>query len=284
VSASRRHLHPAVEVPFRSGRIPCPVHGGNGLNCEVRYDDQGQIQWAHGYSHHCSLRAIIATLSGNGNLPNIITLAPAVDRAVTTASAKRTWDFSQEIRGTLAERYLTIRGITIKPPSCLRFHANVFHHRDASRDYYYPALIACAEIDGRFTGILRTWFDPTAPDLKLRIEPRKAALGTEAGAAVRLTPYQSSEIVLVEGIEDGLSLIQANPELTVWVALGSNLQGVRCPNTVSTVVLAGDNDLAGRKAVYAAVREFRRQGRQVRTLFPPVGVKDFNDELRLAQA
>jgi DNA primase len=277
---------PQVESALRSGRIPCPVHGGTDLNCEVRYNDRGQLRWARCYSHHCSRRAIIAALLGNKNLLNILAnLAPTIDRAVATASAKRIWDFSQEIRGNLAEHYLRdVRGITIKWPSCLRFHSNVFHHRNASGDYYFPALIACAEIDGRFAGIHRTWLDPAATDLKLYIEPRKAALGTQTGAVVRLSPYLSSTIVLTEGIEDGLTLIQANPELTVWVALGSNLQCVRLPSTVGTVILAGDNDLAGRKAVYAAVREFRRQGRKVRTVFPPIGIKDFNDQLRLAHA
>jgi DNA primase len=223
----------------------------------------------------------MAELSKNPSI--LANLAPTIDRAVTFASARRLWNATHEIKGTIAERYLKARGINMaRWLSALRFHINVFHHRDKKADYFFPALIACAEIDRRFAGVHRTWLDPTTPDFKIDFEPRKAALGTRAGAAVSLTPYQSSEVVLVEGIEDGLSLLQANPELTVWVALGSNLQGVQLPDFVTTVIVGGDNDSPGRKAAYTAVREFRRQGRIVRTVFPAIGIKDFNEQLQSA--
>ena len=167
-----------------------------------------------------------------------------------------------------------------RPPAALRFHPSLFHHSDASRDYYLPALIACAEdTAGHFAGIQRTWLDPTRTDLKLQLEPRKAALGTEAGSIVRLSPYLNSTIVLCEGIEDGLSIIQATGQ-TVWATLGTNMRMVRLPECVTTVVLAGDNDAAGQKAVEAAARHFHADGRMVRIVFPPPGTKDFNDSLR----
>ena len=268
-----------------SRRIPCPVHGGTEANCVVRYDKDGQPCSGSCYSHGCPSRVIVAAVRGltfGGKLSAIADRS--LDPAIARKSAQRIWNFSEEICGTLAEGYLRdIRGITIRPPACLKFNANVFHHSNSTGDFYFPALIACVETSGaRFAGIHRTWLDPSTPDFKLRLEPRKAALGTAPGAIVPLTgTLADSVVVLIEGIEDGLSIMQAAPHFMVWATLGAgNVRSVQLPNCVHTVILAGDNDRPGQKAIAAAARHFYAQGRKVRVTYPPPGIKDFNDLLR----
>ena len=214
-------------------------------------------------------------------MPELVARSTAgTDRIRHREAARKIWEHAAAPFHTLAHRYLWIRGIRDDPPAALRFHPSLFHHSDASRDYYFPALIACAEdTAGHFAGIQRTWLDSTRTDLKLQLEPRKAALGTEAGSIIRLSPYLNSTIVLCEGVEDGLSIIQATGE-TVWATLGTNMSAVQLPEVVTTVILAGDNDSAGQSAIERAARHFHADGRMVRIVFPPPGTKDFNDSLR----
>jgi hypothetical protein len=193
--------------------------------------------------------------------------------------ALRIWNFSQPLPGTLAERYLRHRGITIKPPASLRFNANI-KHPSGDNDTYYPALIACAEFpDGRFAGINRTWLDPSTQNLKLDREPQKATLGTAAGVVVRLTPTLSDTVVLTEAVEDGLSIVQATA-FTVWTTLGTNFSAVHLPDCVKNVIIAGDNDSPGQRAAALAVKHFHAQGRRVQTVYPPLKFKDFNEALK----
>ena len=262
---------------MKTARAACPVCGSRQFS--VRLDAQNRPVKPRCYYNRCSPAAILAALRGTPL--DQLRLTPTQDPGRNRAAAQRTWNFSQAVERTLAERYLRDRSITIKPPACLKFNANVFHHRNSSTDFYFPALIACAETsDGRFAGIHRTWLDPTTPDLKLGLDPKKASLGTAPGSVVRLTPTLSDTVVLTEGIEDGLSLVQAT-KLTVWCTLGTNIRAVQLLDCVRTVILAGDNDRTGQTAIQAAAKHFHANGRQVRIVYPPPGIKDFNDSLRV---
>ena len=265
----------------RSARIPCPICGHG--NCVIDFSTDGQPVDGHCYYSRCSPRAILATLKREKLPPEVFARATAqIDRSIAKAAALKLWNYSQPLEATLGEQYLRARGITIKLPASLRFTANLFHHRDRHNDYYFPALVACAETsDGRFAGINRGWLDPNAPDLKLHADPQKATLGTGAGAVVRLTPRFSSEIALTEGIEDGLSIVQMYG-LTTWATLGTNIRAVKLPDAVNSVLIAADNDSAGRRAANEAAEQFYGEGRAVRIVYPRIG-KDFNQELLAAR-
>jgi DNA primase len=141
-------------------------------------------------------------------------------------------------------------------------------------------MVACVESrDGRFLGVHRTWLDVTTANLKAPAEPQKAALGAISGGAIRLAAKLTETIVLCEGIEDGLSIIEAIG-FTVWVAPGtSGLRSVQLPDCVRTVIIAGDNDAPGREAVSATAMRFHSERRNVRIAYPSAG-KDFNDLMR----
>jgi phage/plasmid primase-like uncharacterized protein len=111
---------------------------------------------------------------------------------------------------------------------------------------------------------------------KAAVQPQKAALGSTGGGAVRLSPGISELIALTEGIETGLSVLQATQIIT-WAALGtSGLRTIRLPDCVHIVIICADADEPGLKAAHDAAQRFLREGRRVRVA-KPKGAKDFND-------
>ena len=104
------------------------------------------------------------------------------------------------------------------------------------------------------------------------------SLGQTHSGAVRLAAATET-LVLCEGIEDGLTLLQATA-LPVWATLGTaGLAAVLLPDTVRTVIIATDNDAPGKAAAAKAAARFLNEKRQVKIAFPPASYKDFNQML-----
>jgi phage/plasmid primase-like uncharacterized protein len=136
------------------------------------------------------------------------------------------------------------------------------------------------DLAGEIVGIHRTFLKPDGTG-KAAVEPNKMALGKLSGGAVRLTAG-ASELVLCEGIETGLSILQATG-LHVWAALGtSNIGQVELPDFVRTIIIAADHDDPGIKAARAAAQSYRESGYRVRILSPQKDGWDFNqvEEMR----
>ena len=92
----------------------------------------------------------------------------------------------------------------------------------------------------------------------------------------------ASELVLGEGIESVLSVMQATGK-PAWACLGtSGLKAVILPPEVKEVIIAADGDEAGEKAAEEAARRFVGEGRAVRIARPPTDM-DFNDLLIRAE-
>jgi len=106
------------------------------------------------------------------------------------------------------------------------------------------------------------------------------SLGHLHGGAVRLAAATET-LVLCEGIEDGLTLLQATA-LPVWATLGTaGLAAVLLPETVRTVLIAADNDAnnAGVLAAEKLAARLKKENRRV-VAYKPAGAKDFNDLVR----
>jgi len=117
---------------MKTARGHCPLCGS--AQFAVEFDAQNRPLKARCYYNRCSPHSILAALKGTAL--DQLRLTPTQDAGRNRASALRIWDFSQPVEHTLAERYLReARGITIKPPACLKFNPNVFHHRDSTGDY-----------------------------------------------------------------------------------------------------------------------------------------------------
>lgn len=201
--------------------------------------------------------------------------APDRDEARRIERARAIWRTAGPIQGTAAERYLAGRG--------LRPSAAWDGLRSATLSYpgasACPALVSPVRaLSGGLEGIQRTYLTPAGG--KLAVETPKLSLGRVRGGAIRLGE-PAGELILCEGLEDGLSLAQELTAACVWAAPGAGmLQAMRLPSDVHSVIIAADNDAAGEAAARRAGEAFAREGRRVRIMRPEARFKDWNDQLR----
>ena len=99
-----------------------------------------------------------------------------------------------------------------------------------------------------------------------------------SGGAVRLGQVQD-QVILCEGLEDGLTL-QQRLGIPVWVALGTSfLPKVELPPSVTKVIVAQDNDEPGAEAAEETAKVWFERGCESSIMRPPSGFKDFNELL-----
>jgi phage/plasmid primase-like uncharacterized protein len=191
--------------------------------------------------------------------------------------ARDIWRHSQSAIGTLVQAYLNSRGITIAPPSSIRFVALRWHVEFGWR---FPALLAGLQNrNGRFAGVSIVWLAADGSS-KAPVDPVRKSYGSLRGACVRLGPA-AEKLVVCEGVETGLSVAQECTELPVWAALSaSNLAAIELPSEVREVIVAADADRAGEEAARKAAWRLIEQGRTVRIARTGKSGLDFND-LRL---
>jgi len=213
-------------------------------------------------------------LSLPGELPRAPPEPASSDK---TRAARRLFGMGHPIGGTLAETYLRNRGIAaLEACRSLRFHPQCYY-RDATAQEKRPALLAAiTDLDGRITGVQRTWLEPTGRGKAAVATPRRT-LGRQLGHAVR---FGSADAVMLagEGIETVLSLKMVLPGLPMLAALAaSNLGALVLPPQLQRLYVARDRDPAGEAAFQRLARRAAGLGITVRPLDPVAG--DFNDDL-----
>ncbi|MCA1457042.1 toprim domain-containing protein [Bradyrhizobium sp. BRP22] len=199
--------------------------------------------------------------------------------------ARRLFAVSQPIARTLAETYLRNRRITaLRHDGALRFHPRCYYRPDEDAPVEtWPALIArVTDLDGRITGVHRTWLDPDGFDSatlgKAPIDTPRRAMGDLLGNAVR---FGAANDVLAagEGIETMASLRCALPTMPMAAALSANhLAALLLPLTLRRLYIARDADPAGDFAVAALTERALESGIEAIPLSPRLG--DFNEDLR----
>ena len=203
----------------------------------------------------------------------------------------RIWAAAKPIAGTPAALYLRNRGIDMDLPDCLRFARLAPPTIEgngllaANGPDPLPALVAAVTgPDGSLVAIQRTYLTeagrkaatvPTEQDRKPAV---KYSLGNVRTGAIRLGPVSGSMIV-AEGLEDSLTLMQALGR-SVWVAAGTSmLPHMAFPDVVRAVVIGADGDAPGRVAAEKAATAYAARELAVRIMYPAAGFKDFNAEL-----
>jgi phage/plasmid primase-like uncharacterized protein len=189
--------------------------------------------------------------------------------------AKRVWRSATPGPGTEVETYLRSRSLTMSMPPTLRYAR--LKHRESGRRL--PCMVAAVQApDGCLSGLHRTFLQPDGRG-KADVEPAKKMLGACRGGAVRLTPV-GRRLALCEGIETGLSIREACPDLAVWCALSAgNLDRLTLPSEVEEIVLVADGDPAGLAAAHRAAQRYGASDRRIRLVTPPSGM-DANELLR----
>ena len=159
-----------------------------------------------------------------------------------------------------------------------------------------PCLLSAFKAPtGQVMALHITFLHPTEPrkadlpkgkDAKLMFGPvTGCVLRIAHGPDHRDVPQDPHELILCEGVEDGLTIAQLWPTARVWVAgsLGHLASVDVSYPFISKVILARDNDTLGGEAEQqfeVAFAALERQGKGVSIARPQPPHKDFNDWLR----
>lgn len=260
---------PSLYVFSDSNRFHC-------FGCQAQGD---AIEFVRQYDRISFEEAVVAVQGGVSQFASQTAVSKvSKGRSNHSKFAKQIWDGARAICGTVAEQYLINRGLDpsrIPPSAPLRFD----YLTHSSTGQRHPALISrLDDNEGNFASIQRTFL--TDDGWKLPKVPNKMTLGPLSGNATKLSPYRG-EIAICEGLEDGLSLQYALPDVAVWVAAGTgNLSNLVLPSDCRRVTLAADNDNAGTTAAETACQTYLRQGFDARTIHPDHQFKDFNEQLQ----
>ena len=186
---------------------------------------------------------------------------------------------AEPIAGTLAERYLSSRGLPALSCADLLFHPDVTHWESRRG---FPCLVAIVRDHlGNRIALHRTYLADDGA-AKAPIDNPRKMLGSTGRGAVRFADIANGLLGLAEGIETALSVMAACPHLPVWATLSaSNLEQVVLPPEVHRIVILADHDGsgAGQRAAETAAHRLTAEGRRVWIALPSRGGEDFNDVL-----
>ena len=202
-------------------------------------------------------------------------------------AARRLCAISGPIEGTIVENYLHRRGIAhVDHGGSLRFHPRCYYRPDDDLPTEtWPAMIACVtNLNGRITGVHRTWLDPVEFDRirlgKAPIDTPRRAMGDLLGNAVRFGAANDDVLVAGEGIETMLSLRYALPTLPMAAALSANhLSAMLLSSSLRRLYIARDADAAGDMVQAVLSNRAQAAGIEAIPLLPRLG--DFNEDLHI---
>jgi hypothetical protein len=201
-------------------------------------------------------------------------------------AARRLFAISSPIEGTVVETYLQGRGIAhVHHGGSLRFHPRCYYRPDEDRPTEtWPAMIASVtDLDGRITGVHRTWLDPDGFDRvrlgKAPIDTPRRAMGDLLGNAVRFGVVDDV-LAAGEGIETMLSLRYVLPTMPMAAALSANhLSAMLLPSGLRRLYIARDADAAGDTVLAVLTHRAADAGIEAIALSPRLG--DFNEDLHV---
>ena len=271
----------------REWKACCPFHSDRTPSFTIYADDSRFMCFGCGAEgdvldfvmrlHGVRLPEAMEMLSSGGEWAMAVPRSdpPQAAQGDRSEEAWAIWNSASPATGTVVDAYLRSRGITIPLPSSIRFAQLPLGRRAP-----LPTLVAAVStLDGQVKGIQRTFLS-TDPIGKARLPGGKVkfSLGRVLGGAIRLGPPERS-LVVTEGLEDGLTLMQGLGR-SVWVAAGAGmLPSMELPESVRAVVIGADNDAAGQVAADKAADAFSAFGRRVRIMRPEQVYKDFNAQL-----
>ncbi len=197
------------------------------------------------------------------------------DARQRTGDALQIWRRAVPAPGTPVETYLRARGITIPIPPSLRYLAAARHKPTG---LVLPAMVAGVQGPDRKVKAVHRTFLSRDGTTKASVSDPRMSLGPVAGGTVRLAKA-NGRLAISEGIETGLSILQATG-IPTWAALSAtNMANVILPPDIRDVILGPDGDEAGATHAQQAARRFVDEGRAVRIAPAPDG-QDYNDLTR----
>jgi phage/plasmid primase-like uncharacterized protein len=252
----------------RTGKhVPCPVHGGrDGFRLFRDVADTGGgicntcgsfangfalLMWINGWEFGRAIREVAEQVGSR----------PRGDRSSEGNSEdekrreqlNRTWRESVSLTHPSAEParlYLARRGLSVKVPEALRFHAALGYFEDNRRLADYPALIAqVTGQGGEAVTIHRTYLTldghkaPVDSPKKLMRHPMARQM---TGGAIRLVPA-SHRLAVTEGIETALAVTEATG-IPAWATGNAHLLATfQPPAGIEQILVFADKDRPSRQ-------------------------------------
>ena len=206
---------------------------------------------------------------------------PATNPPNTPAehSARLLWERCQPLPGTLGELYLHSRSIDDANHPALRFDKEL-QYKEGTDISHWPAIVAAlTDLDDHVLAVHRTWLEPGGRNKADLPSPRKM-LGYSKGAGVRFRNnlLPDCDVVIGEGIETVLSILQALPQSAGIATLSATLMPrILVPRTSGRILIATDRDPAGYAAALKLKTRLEAEERTAELILPKNA--DFNDDL-----
>lgn len=276
----------------------CPFHDDSTASLSVT-EDEGVFHWfgchaagdvftfvqmIEGVDFKAALNRIA---TGNYDQPKpVLRSSEQNERDVNRARVE--WSKCVDIAETPAEKYLAKRCI---PSEIVRSQRDLRCGRfsfDGSAERHFALVAAVRDVNGSIVSLQRTFITEDGEKLTSQ---SKRNLASGKGGAVRLNSplvprkLNFADIVVCEGLEDGLTLARLCPEAMIWVAGGtSNLKAIDLPSLCFSVTIAPDNDSPGWKAANQLSKRLIAAGVDVSIFAPDDHFEDWNDWLCKAEA
>lgn len=261
-------------------RQPCPAcgRGPKDRTLGVTLDERGGVA-------HCHRCDYVSTLGGDQRPPLTVVRAKAPAKHETLSDfGLAMWRTCIPLDGT-ALSYLRARRCVVPPlDGDLRWHPALLHPPSGLK---WPALVAL--VTDALTGVPltlhRTWVQ--ANGSKAPVAPPRMLLGghRKQGGVIRLWPDESvtSSLAVAEGVETALSV--AHYFQPVWSCIDAgNLSALPLLPGIERLVIAADNDPAGREAANTCASRWAEGGRKAAVAMPPTVGSDWNDEVMKVRA
>jgi hypothetical protein len=197
------------------------------------------------------------------------------------------WLKARSIAGTLAETYLTRRGLRFDDSKgrVLRFAARRarLSPDDEPKLEHHPAMLAalCDVHTGEQCGVINVYLQPDGRD-RLRDKKGKTVTGRAKHAAVMLDDFAdvTMGLTLCEGVETGIALLMAGLA-PVWACGGAGfLKSFPVLGGIEALTIAADADEPGQRNAAAVANCWREAGRAAAVIAPSAG--DWADPRRAA--
>ena len=279
----------------RSGAIPAPGHSARDRSVSLRLNQDNKLlihcfsdtDWRDVQALLLRDGAVLSSdfVSGRrfregGSTHSIRCRSRVSVRTETISHAHAAWAARKSVAGTLAHTYLKKRGIEhISGHAGLGFHSS-WPMSPKPQAYRAPCLLAkITDTAGRLRGVQATFLIRSQNGLR----KRRLVFGRQKECAIHLDA-PTDQLLIGEGLESTVSAARQF-KLPAWALLNTaNLAAFRAPPNTRHLIIAHDNDKAGREAAHACAAINRDQGVICDLRAPTTPGADWNDADRLPGA
>lgn len=290
-----------------TGKCLCPAHDDHNPSLRVTVDQSGKVLF---YCHAgCSQSDVLEALKERGLWPDAERTRawPSADHdlrrqqraareqdeekflrahAVLRAALRHKADHDDGNQALL--KYLRGRGIEKVPRQALYLPKREATHlceRYPELGFpSYPAMVLpIIGVDGLLIGAHATFLTPDAAGNLRGKDDRsiRRICGSKKGGylPVGRVPRPDQPMIIAEGAETAMSAAQLTGHPAVAAIDAGNLENF-VPPPCAEIIVAADNDEAGRTAAEEFAKRWATDSRRVRIALPPDGHNDWNDALR----